>query len=473
MPALISAMKNKIERNMNMQYLQGLETRNSRPHPSGNKYTMSPTLGEPNVSETELDSALLKIFGPTLNKKLVTPITNGNVYDIRFTKDNLKQLERYRPYFKRKVSRGEQSEKIPTDKHLIVKLVLISRDKKENKKQPQPEMYTSIAKEITREIRIQGRLTDAGSKTIAGKKYDIQNVIPKLYYGGFDGHVGLIIMEKLPGTTLTEVLMRTDVSLETLRWIIAKFEYALCCLFLNGYIHGDLHSYNVQVDLHKRSVYLLDFGRTITMTPGLVKDFERYLVQHRQHAIMEFWKNKAEPYGNAAVYERAKKYPSARAWWSNVGVVSRLATAVMDQEKTLFYDNKELTLKKLRDEIWVPEKPEKPEKPRSPTFRERQQQLNAEKKQQLNAEQQQQLKAERQQQLNAEKKRKAKRQQQLDNAEKKRKAKRQQQLNAEKKLKAERQQQLDNAEKKRKAKRQPSREPTESPPVLLKRKPKK
>ena len=439
---------------MNMQYLQGLKTRNSRPHPSGNKYTESPTLGEPNVSETELvDLALLKIFGPTPNKKLVTPITNGNVYDIRFTKDNLKQLERYRPYFKRKVSRGEQSEKIPTDKHLIVKLVLISRDK-----QPQPEMYTSIAKEITREIRIQGRLTDARSKTIAGKKYDIQNVIPKLYYGGFDGHVGLIIMEKLPGTTLTEVLMRTDVSLETLRWIIAKFEYALCCLFLNGYIHGDLHSYNVQIDMHNRSVYLLDFGRTITMTPGLVKDFERYLVQHRQHAIMEFWKNKAEPYGNAAVYERAKKYPSARAWWSNVGVVSRLATAVMDQEKTLFYDNKELTLKKLRDEIWVPEKPEKPEKPRSPTFRERQQQLNAEKKQQLNTEQQQQLKAERQQQLNA---------------EKKLKAERQQQLNAEKKRKAERQQQLDNAEKKRKAKRQLSREPTESPPVLLKRKPKK
>lgn len=356
---------------MNMQYLQGLETRKSRPHPSGNKYTMSPTLGEPNVSETELvDLTLLKIFGPTPNKKSVTAIKNGHVYDIRFTKDNMRQFGRYRPYFEGKVSHGKQPDEIPTDKHLIVKLVLVSRDKKENKKQPQPEMYTSIAKEISREIRILDRLRNATSKTIADKKYDIKRVIPKLYYGGFDGHVGLIIMEKLPGTTLTEVLQQ-GVSPETLRWIIAKFEYALCCLFLNGYIHGDLHSYNVQIDLHNRSVYLIDFGRTITMTPELVKDFERYLVQHRQHAIMQFWKNKAEPYGNAAVYERAKKYPSAGAWWSNVDVVSRLATVA---EREILREGDPSSLKALRDQTWVPEKPVKP--PPVFVFRERQQQLN-------------------------------------------------------------------------------------------------
>jgi len=352
-------------------YLKGLKLRNSQPHPSGNKYTESPTLGEANVSETELDSALLKIFGPTLNKKLVTPITYGNVYDIRFTKDNLKQLERYRPYFNRKVSHGKQPEEIPTDKHLIVK-VLISRNIKD------PNMYTSIAKEITREIRILNRMKNARSKTIGGKKYDIKNVIPKLYYGGFDGYVGLIIMEKLPGTTLKEVL-HEGVSLETLRWIVAKFEYALCCLFLNGYIHGDLHSKNVQVDRDTKRVYLIDFGRTITMTPGMVKDFERYLVEHGSSAIMQFWKNKAEPYGNAAVYERANKYPSTRQWWSNVDVVSRLATRVMDNEKTLNYKSNQLTLKKLRDQTWVPEKPVKP--PPRMVFRERQQQLNnAEKK---------------------------------------------------------------------------------------------
>lgn len=195
-----------------------------------------------------------------------------------------------------------------------------------------------------------------------------------LYYGGFDGHVGLIIMQKLPGTTLEEVL-RQQVSLKTLRWIVAKFEYALCCLFLNGYIHGDLHSKNVQVDLHTKRVYLLDFGRTITMTPGLVKDFERYLVEHRQHAIMQFWKNKAEPYGNAAVYERAKTYPSARAWWSNVDVVSRLATVA---EREILREGDPSSLKALRDQTWVPEKPVNP--PSVLVFRQREEQRKPEKK---------------------------------------------------------------------------------------------
>jgi serine/threonine protein kinase len=332
---------------MPLHPLRDISYRKASTPPLNAKYTMSPTLNN-TVNVRDKISLLLKVFGP--NTKVLSQANNetGAIYQVILTHDMIEHLADYEKHFVD--VKGMRVENLPTQ-NVIIKLVVT----------PYSSLKRTVYNEIKREITIHNNLWNKVAPVkIFDKTYDVRKVIPEFFYGAYASDFGIIIMEHLPGNTLFEILRPLAPHIPAPRienWMVAKLEYALCCLYLAGYIHADLHARNIYTDPHAQSIYILDFGRTITMTRELIKEFKMYLINRQDSAITDFWRDHVQSYGNAAIKARRNKTSGvAQEWWSNVEVLQKIAT-----------ERRGHHLDALRKKTWIPQAPQSP---RAETFRE-------------------------------------------------------------------------------------------------------
>lgn len=200
--------------------------------------------------------------------------------------------------------------------------------------QSEPDIFA----QFLRELRIQHALTTAPPITIGSRVFDVSSVVPHVLCGGFlavnkngtDGaeafRVGVIVMHLVPGRTMDTMIKKHTAHLVP-AWIVASLEYAICCLFLNGYIHADLHMNNIFVDTHTRKIMIIDFGRAIRMPEHMRRTFETYLVTKGSTALDAFWHNVAQPYADLVIHTRFKAPGATNSarYWTNVIIVNILA----------------------------------------------------------------------------------------------------------------------------------------------------
>lgn len=322
--------------------LQGISYRRAeKPAPTA-RYTQSPTLGEAINTQNPME-ILVTVFGPEILQQLSPLRTQtGAVVQVILTRDMIDHLDAYETGLNFLRVKGLRTQELRAGARVMVKLVIAINNK----------FKRVFQNEIKREITIHDKLWNKTEPTtLFDKTYDIRKVIPEFYYGAYNGDFGIIIMQILPGMTLDKSLERPAPHIPAPAsrvedWMIAKLEYALCCLYLAGYIHADLHTNNVQVDLETKHVYILDFGRSITMTPEMVKEFKLYLINKKHKALTEFWKNHVQNYGNAAIHARSTRMVGvALNWWSNVEVLKKMRTPGRHH------------LDELREKTWIPINP--------------------------------------------------------------------------------------------------------------------
>jgi serine/threonine protein kinase len=207
---------------------------------------------------------------------------------------------------------------IPTHKPVAMKIVTMPRGKNTR------GGFASI----WREMYTHWKLCHEDPKTVDGGQtvYDIRKVIPVLYAAGYDrkARAAIFFMELMTGNTLGDTVK--------LYWpkklfpaeIAANVEYAVVCLFLNGYIHVDLHPGNIYVTPDNR-VKIFDFGFSARIEKKYVYRFSVYLVTYGPDAIEAFWNDIGEKIGNAAVLARQKTYPGGvNRWFRDITIIQRL-----------------------------------------------------------------------------------------------------------------------------------------------------
>jgi len=224
---------------------------------------------------------------------------------------------------------------------VIVKFILFPRG-------DVSQRHLSIFSGVLREIDAQWDLSRAEPVTVGGKTFDASSVVPKLYAAGYDrkSRVGIMVMEELKGE------MFGSHGRETMpAWYVAKLEYAMACLYLNDYLHMDLHNGNVMVDPAKKTVRILDFGLAAKI-PGTAAIFKSYLMHYKEKAIDEFWNAYGDPRGNSVVHHRKNLYGTTTKWFRNITILQRARTFVDQAE-----------LERERSKTWVISPPPPPPPP--------------------------------------------------------------------------------------------------------------
>jgi len=196
---------------------------------------------------------------------------------------------------------------------------------------------------MLREMRVHWALCHVPPKQLGGKVYDIASVIPTLYAAGYDrrARAAVFFMEHMHGYSIHTIARPPFPPI-----VLVHIEYALACLFLNGFVHVDFHPGNMFYDTRTGRVKIFDFAFAATLHPTSVSRFAWYLQTHGVHAIDAFWRDVGEMHGNAAVLARSRTFPGApTAWYRNVSVLAALQGMVHDIP----------ALTRLRWMVWVPE----------------------------------------------------------------------------------------------------------------------
>ena len=223
---------------------------------------------------------------------------------------------------------------IPSHKYVAMKIILMPRGKDDG------GSYASMV----REIRTHWKLCGKSPLTIGGKTYDVQKVIPKLYAAGFDrrARAAVMFMEFMNGYRLADIVNY----LPRHPRVVANIEYAIACLFLNGFLHIDFHPGNIFVDMHsaEKKVKIFDFGFAAELEPRYIAVFAKYLQTRGPAAIKDFWHDVGETYGDAAIVARHHAYPrTPLRWYRNVTILGKLENLVNPAE-----------LDHYRHATWIP-----------------------------------------------------------------------------------------------------------------------
>lgn len=249
-----------------------------------------------------------RIFG-TRGATYVSSGSFGSIYEMRLT-DKMKTA-----FLKSKFDAVQVSPSFHTvHEPVYIKLIHIS-----TRKESHQDVTAYGARSAAREIAAHWSMSESPAITIGDKRYDIASVVPHVHAIALDryGKIAIIIMQKIHGETLTNY-MHNHPTLDP--WVLYKFEYALACLWLSGYIHGDLHSGNVMIDTKHKKVYIIDFGHVIQLPKDVVeasKDALKY-----DKGLDVIWES-IRRYGNVAVMQRYHNHasdeenPAQTQWFRN------------------------------------------------------------------------------------------------------------------------------------------------------------
>lgn len=194
---------------------------------------------------------------------------------------------------------------------------------------------------MLREMRTHWALCHFPPKFLGGKVYDIASVIPRLYAAGYDrrARAAVFFMEYMHGSSIQTMARPPFPPL-----VLARIEYALACLFLNGFLHVDFHPGNIFYDPRTGGVKIFDFAFAATLQPGFVHRFRMYLQTHGVHALAAFWRDVGEMQGDAAVMARHRAFAGPIEWYRNISVLDMLQRMVPNAA----------ALNAFRLMVWVP-----------------------------------------------------------------------------------------------------------------------
>lgn len=249
-----------------------------------------------------------RLFGPHQRKKIGQG-TYGETFSVLLTPEAKAHfIQQHFP-----VKKVYTSFEDPRTKKTLVKVMSF--------KHPDGSLSKYGMQAALREFRVQTDLSQAAPITVHSadgtvtKTYDVRKFIPRVHAIIFDRHAGYacILMEYLNNAeTLYSFITRakdankratTKSIIAKNDWIVYAAEKAFVCLWLHGYFHADVHNGNVMIDNKRKRLYIIDFGRAITLTPQLSQSVSRYI--QRPTGIQNYWRN-TQHYGNQAIYSRFK-----------------------------------------------------------------------------------------------------------------------------------------------------------------------
>lgn len=202
---------------------------------------------------------------------------------------------------------------------------------------------------IRREIDVLKALSTSEPVTIARKVYDVKRVIPKLHATGYDAqmHAGVIVMQAFPmGRTydqwVTLYTLMTDLNKQVKnkkvpyesvykdhRWIRERLEYALTSLYVAGYVHMDLHSKNIVVNMTTKKLKIIDFGSSVKMPTDLRDEFRGIVAQTGpvRKTLTTFWDSKLQRFADSVIRGRIATYFGMvpNTYHHNVNIINQLA----------------------------------------------------------------------------------------------------------------------------------------------------
>jgi hypothetical protein len=202
---------------------------------------------------------------------------------------------------------------------------------------------------IRREIDVLKALSTSEPVTIARKVYDVKRVIPKLHATGYDAqmHAGVIVMQAFPMgrrydrwvtlytlmTYLDKQVKNKKVPYESVykdhRWIRDRLEYALASLYVAGYVHMDLHSKNIVVNMATKKLKIIDFGSSVKMPTDLRDEFRGIVAQTGpvRKTLTAFWDQKLQRFADSVVKGRLATYFGTvpNTYHHNVNIIDQLA----------------------------------------------------------------------------------------------------------------------------------------------------
>lgn len=111
----------------------------------------------------------------------------------------------------------------------------------------------------TRELYIHAMLANSSCKTIGRLRLCARNVVPKLYWGAFDGLVFFIAMDVAPGRPVSSYASLTEAQYDAI-------ERAFMALWANNVLHNDGHMNNLFITPSGK-VTILDFGMAMYAKP--------------------------------------------------------------------------------------------------------------------------------------------------------------------------------------------------------------
>ena len=214
---------------------------------------------------------------------------------------------------------------IPSSGTVAVKLVPLT-----NSGKPLKTAFAEFKREVKalEHINLLDHVVSYGSSQ---RIYRGKRIAPEFYFSYYDtiAGFGLIFSEYIQGISLYDYLQKLQGG-GIPAWVVAELEYAICCMFLSGFIHGDLHMNNIILDPKTKRLHVIDFGRSIPIPHPLQIKFEDYLKRYKTDAIYKFWEDEAQRVGNSAV--RARKTMHDRnapsRWWTDVQIARAMADDV-------------------------------------------------------------------------------------------------------------------------------------------------
>ena len=236
----------------------------------------------------------------------------------------------------------EDKYNLPVHAQVAVKIILL----------PQAGNTTmrALYAALIREIEVSTQLCQAAPIRLKNQHtYDVASVVPKVYYAGVDEQsmVGVLIMEQVKGISLNE-FEHKQLKIQQKKfpdWVLVNVEYALACLYLNGYLHMDLHTNNIIIDESRRKykVKLIDFGIAVKLDDTYTQAFRELLENEGTKAIDDFHAKLANDYGNQAVVARKAKYQKTTSrYHKNSSIIKALRKVTVGND-----------LLKLRYEYWA------------------------------------------------------------------------------------------------------------------------
>ena len=258
----------------------------------------------------------------------------GTVFALRTTPDMMRAFEPIfasRDFLRKVGAVGN----IPSSAFVAMKIVLMPRGYDDR------GSYMSIL----REMSTHGFLSRAPPKRLSDRMYDIAAVVPTLYAAGYDrrARAAVFFMEYMHGYGIHDIARSTQQQFPPV--ILAQIEYALACLFLNGFVHIDFHPGNIFYDAQTGRVKIFDFAFAAAIHPAYVYRFTVYLQTHGSRAIDAFWRDVGEMHGDAAVLARHRAFPRAPSMWHrNVSILNSLERLIADQGALAYY----------RRMLWIP-----------------------------------------------------------------------------------------------------------------------
>lgn len=133
---------------------------------------------------------------------------------------------------------------------------------------------------------------------------------PKLYFAGVDpaARVFVTVMQLVQGDTLDNYLRRKKVLTAATYLIIEK---AIVTMWLNGIVHGDLHTDNIMITPSGNKVWLIDFGFAVVLPDNRLQALKKVMndvpdVSNSLANSVWYAKNALQGYVNSVLHLRRR-----------------------------------------------------------------------------------------------------------------------------------------------------------------------